>query len=300
MIVKKIDFHSHVAWERGYLSQHTDEGLKPPMTCEDMRLKYDQLGIEKGVALPLVSPEAMSDQHSNFTTRLCYEYHPETVGWWFCNVDPRWLENSPEADFSGIFDYYKSLGAKGIGELTANLPVLHPMMLNLFAQAEQADLPILFHIGYPQRDYGIIDDVGLYGIEKVLQNYPNLMLIAHSQKWWAEISSDCTAENRNTYPEGKVTPGRAVELLRKYPNLYADLSAGSGENAMRRDPEFAYGFLEEFQDKLLFGMDCCAMVEEINLSGFLDEAVENGHISQTAFNKICRENALRLLGPARE
>ncbi len=299
MLVKKIDFHAHVAWEKGYLSQHTDDGLMPPMTCEDMRQKYDQLGIEKCVALPLVSPECMSDQYTNYTTRLCYEHYPETVGWWFCNIDPRWLENSADADFSHVLAYYKKLGAKGIGEFTANLPVCHPMMMNVFKQAEKAGMPVLFHIGYPEKDYGIVDDLGLYGIEKVLQECPNLLLIAHSQKWWAEISSDCTQENRNTYPEGKVTPGRAVELMRKYPNLYGDLSAGSGENAMRRDPEFAYSFLEEFQDKLLFGMDCCAMNEEINLSGFLDDAVENGHISQTAYNKICRENALRLLGPSR-
>ena len=65
---------------------------------------------------------------------------------------------------------------------------------------------------------------------------------------------------------------------------------------MRRDPEFAYRFLEEFQDRVLFGTDLCTPIDEINLSGFLDEAVENGRISQTAYNKICRENALRLLG----
>ena len=296
MIVKKIDIHMHAAWEPAYLSQFGEEGLEKPMSVEQIRKKYDKYGIEKGVALPLVSPEMMSDHFGNYTTRLCHEHYPETVGWWFFNLDPRWMGNSPDTDFSHIFDYYMSLGAKGIGELTANLPVRSPMMRNLFRQAEKAGLPVLFHIGYPERDYGIVDGLGLYGIEETLQEFPALRLIAHSQKWWAEISTDCTEENRNTYPPGKVTaPGRAVELLRKYPNLYADLSAGSGENAMRRDPEFAYRFLEEFRDKLFFGMDCCAWSEEINLSGFLDDAVEGGHISQTAYNKICRENALRLL-----
>lgn len=295
MLVKKIDFHAHVAWEAGYPSEPTNFGVQLPITCPELRKKYDRLGIEKGVALPLVSPEGLSDQFSNFTSRLCREHFPETIGWWFCNMDPRWLTNSADTDFSGAMAFYKSKGAKGIGELTANLRVDDPLMRNFFKHAEKAGLPILFHIGAPERDYGIIDDAGLYGIEKALQDFPNLILIAHSQKWWAEISADCCEENRNTYPEGKVTPGRAVELLRNYPNLYADLSAGSGENAMRRDSEFAYTFLEEFQDKLLFGVDMCAVVEEINLSSFLDEAVENGHISQTAYNKICRENALKLL-----
>ena len=90
-------------------------------------------------------------------------------------------------------------------------------------------------------------------------------------------------------------PVRVVELLRKYPNLCCDLSAGSGENAIRRDPEFGYAFLEEFQDRLYFGTDICAPHNEMGLSKYLDEAVTQGHISQIAYEKICRENALRLL-----
>ncbi len=41
-----------------------------------------------------------------------------------------------------------------------------------------------------------------------------------------------------------------MELLRKYPNLYADLSALSGANAILRDPEYGVKFLDEFQDRL--------------------------------------------------
>ena len=57
--------------------------------------------------------------------------------------------------------YYKSLGAKGIGELTANLPVDDPMMHNLFRHAEKCGLPILFHVGQQGDDYGIVDGLGL-------------------------------------------------------------------------------------------------------------------------------------------
>ncbi len=44
-------------------------------------------------------------------------------------------------------------------------------------------------------------------------------------------------------------------LLRRYPLLYGDLSAGSGLNALRRDPAFAREFLDEFQDRLLYARD---------------------------------------------
>ena len=86
--------------------------------------------------------------------------------------------------------------------------------------------------------------------------------------------------------------------MRKYPNLCGDLSAGSGQNALMRDPEFAYKFLEEFQDRLFFGTDICSPTNDFKLTFFLDEAVENGHISQECYNKVCRENALKLLGMA--
>lgn len=62
------------------------------------------------------------------------------------------------------------------------------------------------------------------------------------------------------YPGGPVIPGRrVVELMRRYPNLLGDLSAGSGLNALRRDREFGISFLNEFQDKLYFGHDFCRM-----------------------------------------
>ena len=59
------------------------------------------------------------------------------------------------------------------------------------------------------------------------------------------------------YPEGKVTPGGLTDrYLSDYPNMYADLSAGSGKNALTRDPEHAAAFIERHQDKLCLGTDC--------------------------------------------
>jgi hypothetical protein len=53
--------------------------------------------------------------------------------------------------------------------------------------------------------------------------------------------------------------GVTDKLLSDYPNLYGDLSANSGNNALSRDPEFTGPFLKRHQDKLMFGSDCsCA------------------------------------------
>lgn len=106
-----------------------------------------------------------------------------------------------------------------------------------------------------------------------------------------------TAENWAEwyYPTGKVTPGRIVDLMRRYPNLYGDISAWSGYTAMMRDPEFTYDFLEEFQDQILFGTDISDKYFDLGLSVWLDEAVKNGKISDGTYRKIGRDNALRLL-----
>jgi predicted TIM-barrel fold metal-dependent hydrolase len=44
-------------------------------------------------------------------------------------------------------------------------------------------------------------------------------------------------------------------LLDAYPNLFADLSAGSALTALRRDPAHACRFLTRYADRLLFGRD---------------------------------------------
>ena len=50
--------------------------------------------------------------------------------------------------------------------------------------------------------------------------------------------------------------GLTDRYLADYPNMFGDLSAGSGLNALTRDEDFTRGFLERHQDKLLFGSDC--------------------------------------------
>ena len=46
------------------------------------------------------------------------------------------------------------------------------------------------------------------------------------------------------------------KLLGDYANLYGDLAANSGNNALSRDPAFTADFLARHQNKLVFGSDC--------------------------------------------
>ena len=54
-----------------------------------------------------------------------------------------------------------------------------------------------------------------------------------------------------------MTPGGITDkYLANYPNMFADMSAGSGLNALLRDEDHARGFLDRHQNKLLYGSDC--------------------------------------------
>ena len=294
MLVPKIDIHAHVTPVHEYPSTPEHTFLLP----EELRAKYDKIGVERGVQLPFSAPGLETDLLNNRESRLLTRDHPQTVGWWFCNVDPRWNRNSEDTDLSLYLRHFKEAGARGVGELTSHLYFDDPLMDNLFFHCEQCGMPVLFHIGRPGNgDYGVIDDLGLPRLERALKKFSGLRFIGHSQKFWSQISGDCTEEIRGLRPPTPVTPGgRLLELMRTYPNLYGDLSAMSGANAVMRDPEFGYAFMEEFQDRLYFGVDYCSIYDKPNpLSHYLDEAVEGGRISQQTYNKICRENALALL-----
>jgi len=294
-IVKKIDIHVHTSRKKGMLRTNEQTYAAPA----ELREMYDKIGVEKGVLLPSSNVECSYDNSTNSDMWEIAQNMPESFAW-FCNIDPRMGENSPDTDFGRFLEYYKSMGAKGLGEICANLYFDDPRVLNLFKYCEKYDMSVTFHMGNMGNDYGLVDEIGMPRLEKVLQMFPNLKVFGHSQKFWAEISGDLTEEQRAGYPTGKVAPGgRLVELMRKYPNLYGDMSAGSGYNAFSRDPDFGYAFIEEFQDRLFFGTDICAPENITNpmlkLAGFLDEGMLEGRISYDAYYKVSRGNAEKIL-----
>ena len=213
------------------------------------------------------------------------------------NSDGVVLDTLIAKNLSEILGEYKRRGAIGVGELTANLYTDDPLMENLFYHCAECDLPVTVHMtAHASGSYGIIDDIGLPRLERMLKKYPKLRILGHSACFWCEISSDVTEGMREDYPKGKVTPGRIVDLLREYPNLYCDLSAGSGFNAISRDEEFGYRFIEEFSDRLMYGSDISVAGETSLLAGWLDESYSKGCISYENYKKVCRGNAIRVFG----
>ena len=179
-----------------------------------------------------------------------------------------------------------------------NLPLLDPYVQNLFKHAEAVGFPLTVDMSAQLGvGYGLYDDAGLPQLEECLRRFPRLNILGHSPPFWSEVSVLSSPDERGGYPTGPVHgEGATVRLLRKYPNLWGDLSATSGYNALARDASFGVKFLNEFQDKLLFGMDICTPTQHAPLPQFLRDLLAEGKISQTVFDKIARLNAIRLLG----
>jgi len=288
-----IDIHEHAVPRRGFVNPGRPY---PCTTAAELVDIMDKDGIDQMVVLPITSPEPFFHQSVEEAFEACDQYPQRFIK--FCNVDPRVEAHNLNYDFTPILDYYKSLGAKGLGEVTAPLPWSATRVQRLLGACEKAGLPFLFHLGVrAENSYGLVSSAGLPELEDALKAYPNLQFLAHSQTWWAEVGPNPTLEERAGYPKGPVRPGgRVAQLMRNHPNLWGDLSAGSGANAVSRDPDWGCAFIEEFQDRLLMGLDICTVSnKDRTLLTFLRNAVANRKISDHAYKKVMGQNAAHLL-----
>jgi predicted TIM-barrel fold metal-dependent hydrolase len=147
-------------------------------------------------------------------------------------------------------------GAAGFGELKFHVEAAGPELRRMYALAGELNVPILVHFQeVPHTPTEGVFATGFRDFEAMLKAYPRTKFIGHADAFWANISADYA--NEAAYPTEKVKRGGITDkLLGDYPNLYGDLAANSGNNALSRDPEFTPGFLERHQDKLIFGSDC--------------------------------------------
>jgi uncharacterized protein len=291
----RIDIHTHTCRAR-HPKLTRPNGSRYP-TPEELISTMDDHGIDKAVILSTPSPECRYAPVLPEEVLSIRDDYPDRLIP-FCNLDPRFLTNSDQADFRPLLEAYVELGCKGVGEFIPNLPFDDPLNINLFKQVEEVGLPLTFHLAHRIGGiYGCYDDLGMPRLERVLKECPRLIFLAHSQVFWAEIGELADPAARGGYPRGPVqVEGRVVELMREYPNLHGDLSAGSGFNAISRDPEFGYRFMEEFQDRLYFGTDIANVPQQLPIVAYFDELAERQLIPPDVHAKISWRNAATLLG----
>jgi predicted TIM-barrel fold metal-dependent hydrolase len=155
-------------------------------------------------------------------------------------------------DTRGEIEKYLKLGALGIGEQKFNIDVESPPFDTVARLATDYDVPVLVHFQTGMYNHGYDR------FHRVLEKYPKTRFIAHAQTTWANIDKAYKDDAKNLYPKtAPVTPGGLTDrYLTDYPHFYADMSAGSGLNALNRDPQHARAFLDRHQDKIIYGSDC--------------------------------------------
>ena len=190
-------------------------------------------------------------------------------------------------------------GAIGFGEIKSRVRAAGPEMQRLYALAAELNLPITIHFQEVSQpgSQGTFN-TGLKQFDAMLKAYPRTTFIGHADAFWANVSADYAEET--SYPKGPITPGGVTDrFLGEYANLYADMSANSANNFLTRDPEFAAGFLERHQNKLMFGSDCPCPDGRGGASGRCVARATLTELRKLAppdiFRKIVWENGTRLL-----
>jgi predicted TIM-barrel fold metal-dependent hydrolase len=146
---------------------------------------------------------------------------------------------------------YLKMGGVIIAEQKFGVECDSPAMRNIYALAQEHQVPVLMHWQYRMYNYGFDR------FHTVLEKYPRVIFLGHAQTWWANVDRDYRDDEKNLYPKGPITPGGLTDrYLTDYANMFGDLSAGSGLNALTRDEAFTRDFLARHQDKLVFGSDC--------------------------------------------
>lgn len=268
-----IDVHVHLGqpWnERG------------PLTAEMMLRWMDSVEIQQAWVLPLISPESWFYPITpQWVLEQTKPYRDRLIP--FCTVDPRSVNLGGYDGFLDILKRYQDAGCRGFGEHKWGGAIDDPRNIELLRACGEVGFPVLFHMDNVRNT----DEPGLPGLEKVLQAVPEVNLIGHAPGWWASISGDATAADMGGYPRRPVIAGGAMDrLMNDYPNIYADLSAGSGANAIQRDLEFGREFLIRRADRVMFGSDYLAnaqvipqfeMLAKLNLPDDVREKINTGN-----------------------
>ena len=190
-------------------------------------------------------------------------------------------------------------GAIGFGEIKSQVAAAGPEMQRLYALAAELNVPLTMHfqeVNQPNSPGTF--NTGLKQFDAMLKKYPKTTFIGHADAFWANVSADYAEDT--SYPKGPIKPGGATDrFLGEFPNLYADMSANSGNNFLMRDPEFAARFLERHQNKLMFGSDCPCPDGKGGTTGRCIARATLTQLKKLAspdvFRKIVWENSTRLL-----
>ena len=213
------------------------------------------MGVTQTILLPAGTPVERPSTHMGKSNGLaakisgndpaCVFAHNHPVNYFFFANEVPDLPNARQEIEKGL-----KRGAIGIGEQKFGVDCDSQWMQGIFDIAQDYRVPVLMHIQHNMYNTNFLR------FESMLKKYPKVNFIGHAQTFWANIDAGIT-DQTNLYPKTPVKAGGFTDrILSDYPNMFGDLSAGSGLNSLQRDPEHGRDFLKRHQDKLMFGSDC--------------------------------------------
>lgn len=289
-----IDIHQHLNYggRRNKQWQQIAPGRSDAQTIEHQH----NMGVTRTILLPAGRPCIRPSTHEgasngldgtcagNEACKVFAKAHPEEF--YFGANEVSDLDDAPK-----IIEEYLKLGAVVIGEQKFSVECDSPQMQVLYQLAADYKVPILMHWQYGSYNHGY------ERFDKMLAKYPKTTFIGHAQTFWAHIDKDYKDDPRAPYPRGKVNPGgRTDRYLSDYPNFIGDLSAGSGNNALIRDPDHARAFIDRHQNQLVYGSDCDDRVGHGKIcSGWMQiQAIRDFAPAKSIERKLLYENARRI------
>jgi predicted TIM-barrel fold metal-dependent hydrolase len=286
-----IDTHSHANW----MGKDVDALVR----------NMDECGIEKAWLLSWEIPEAEFQTEPYYYKTL----DPRAIGM------PLWmvvdgLKAYPDRFIAGwapdfrdrharskLFQAVQLHGVKVCGELKLRTRYDHPDGIAMYRYCGELGLPVVLHLEcaehvLAEKCRGAESWPPWYGgdisvLENMCRLCPDTQFLGHAPGFWREISGDA-ATDPERYPKGPVTPeGRLLRLMRTYPNLNCDISAGSAMTALNRDLEVTRAFFLEFQDRIVFARDSFGR-EQFDL-------LEALGLAEDVAEKVFHRNAERLV-----
>ncbi|MGQ9596506.1 MAG: amidohydrolase family protein [Thermoproteota archaeon] len=276
-----IDAHTHIgrvkSWSKKLMG--TVE-----VNFQDLMEYANNANLEKVILLPVAKSyiDIGEDIAKTEEVLTFYSLNPEKIIP-FCAFDPR------EGDLREKVKDAMRRGCKGFGEHKVEIGINDELNLNLFRVCGEFELPILIHIDNRFNP-------GFEGFKEVIARFEETVFIAHGPGWWAKISEEETDE---VYPGGRIKePGEVVRILKQYRNVYADISAFSGLNAISRDREFGKRFLSDMSNKIVYGTDFpCINSEGAQFGPDKSHisALKSYNLEEEVMERITRKNILKIL-----
>ena len=282
-----VDTHTNLCWYPDHLSDEFVEfalaakrakmrlssDVYFAQAAQDERNAFDSTAetlleatrnCDKAVVFGLKAPYVGFDVPQELVAGFVREHSDRFVGW--CSVDP----NDKDC-VDQLVHCVEDLGLRGlkVAPIYQNFDPQDPVHLPLFKKAEALGIPVIFHQGTSFVRTGPLKYANPIQLEDIAIACPDLrIIIAHMGHPW---ETEC------------------VVLIRKHPNLYANISA-LHYRPWRHYQAFMTAMEYGVEHKLIFGSDFPSatpehviagqrkvndVVEGTNLPTFPEEAIHN-------------------------